>query len=212
MARFLICRYMNITRLSNEMSKEAALEKIPWIERRERILQHRQEADQWRMIGAGLLAAYSLALAGAKDLTIAYQSYGKPVLANNNDLHFNLSHSGEYTACAVSDARTGVDIERPRKTNAGVARRCFCAEDQKWVSEAPDPNLAFLRLWVRLESFLKLRGTGISEADSRFPLRGNGVPGFDITFSDYEVNGHLLCVCGTGDRHADFIELLPEEL
>lgn len=39
-----------------------------------------------------------------------YTGHGKPYLLNYPDVHFNISHSGEYVACAVADSPVGVDI------------------------------------------------------------------------------------------------------
>ena len=42
-----------------------------------------------------------LRLNGIFDYKLRYNEYGKPYL-ESGELFFNLSHSGEYTACAIS--------------------------------------------------------------------------------------------------------------
>ena len=56
------------------------------------------------------------------DYDIEYVANGKPVY-RNSDIHFNLSHAGNYVVCAVSDKAVGVDIERQRKNVIRVAKR-----------------------------------------------------------------------------------------
>lgn len=44
-------------------------------------------------------------------LEIAIAQGGKPYLAKEPDIHFNLSHSGEWAVCAISSSPVGVDIQ-----------------------------------------------------------------------------------------------------
>ena len=52
------------------------------------------------------------------DLTkqnFTYTEHGKPYLSDYSDVHFNISHSGEYVVCSVSDKPVGVDIQKISK-------------------------------------------------------------------------------------------------
>ena len=98
------------------------------------------------------------------ELVMDYGEKGKPHL-REYPLFFNLSHSGEYVVCAVSDREIGVDIQKYSNTNVmQIANRFFSKEECR-VLEAceteEERQQSFLRLWVRKEAYGKLLGKGI---------------------------------------------------
>ena len=58
-------------------------------------------------------------------LEIAIAQGGKPYLAKEPDIHFNLSHSGEWAVCAISSSPVGVDIQHCDEGRRDVASRFF---------------------------------------------------------------------------------------
>lgn len=82
-------------------------------------------------------------------------------------IDFNLSHSGDWVACAVGrDCRVGVDIESPRRPHAyrALAAEYFSERECKRLAALPDQACreAFYELWTLKESYLKARKLGIS--------------------------------------------------
>ena len=111
---------------------------------------------------AGVTAELARILAGR---TVTRDHNGKPRVASidGRDLHFNVSHSGEWALIAVSDdSPVGVDIERPRvfRNPAGVARRLCSARELEHVRGGED-QAGLLRLWVRKEAVAKADGSGL---------------------------------------------------
>jgi 4'-phosphopantetheinyl transferase len=93
-------------------------------------------------------------------------AHGKPELAGD-ELHFNLSHSGDVGLVAVSRERAvGVDVERidPRRDVLALAERALGAEGAASVRAAPaaDRAAVFHRAWARREAVAKCAGTGLS--------------------------------------------------
>ncbi|MDY0745046.1 4'-phosphopantetheinyl transferase superfamily protein [Paucibacter sp. R3-3] len=87
-------------------------------------------------------------------------------------LFANLSHSGDWLACAVADTPVGVDIERadrPRGDLAGLAAMVHgptpCAE-LAGVAE-PQRLRRFYELWTLKEAALKRAGLGLDFARMR---------------------------------------------
>ncbi len=76
-------------------------------------------------------------------------------------LHFSLSHSGNYAACAVSDEKLGLDIESDLIYKPLVAKRFFNIAEQGIIENAEDKNKAFARIWTGKESFAKFLGLGL---------------------------------------------------
>jgi 4'-phosphopantetheinyl transferase len=95
----------------------------------------------------------------AIEISIGVQ--GKPQVTG---LEFNLSHSGELVAYAISNRAVGIDIERVRSIDlAGIIERFFApSEFAAWQKLPPaDQELAFFRTWTVKEAYLKALGTGL---------------------------------------------------
>jgi 4'-phosphopantetheinyl transferase len=103
-------------------------------------------------------------------VSFSYGPQGKPALDAGEQLHFNLSHSGELALLAFSrDAPVGVDVEVERGGGAdvlGVASRMLGAERARELEqlEPAARSREFLRSWTRHEAALKCRGSGIGAA------------------------------------------------
>jgi phosphopantetheinyl transferase len=96
---------------------------------------------------------------------VARDANGKPVVVDGGggELHFNVSHSGDWALIAISeDSPVGVDIERPRvfRNPAGLARRVCTARELEHVRGGED-QAELLRLWVRKEAVAKADGSGL---------------------------------------------------
>ena len=62
---------------------------------------------------------------GNKQLEFSSNSYGKPFLVSNPYINFNISHSGCYIACVLSDQPVGVDIEVIKPIDFKIAEKYF---------------------------------------------------------------------------------------
>lgn len=120
---------------------------------------------------------------------------GKPYLKDYPNVQFNLSHSGCWGACALSETPVGVDIELVRPLRQQVARRFFTLSEQNWLAKRPSDE--FFRLWTRKESFTKALGKGLTlQLDSFSVLEDilfwNGTAWY---FHEYPIEGGFLTVC-----------------
>ncbi len=142
-------------------------------ERRERADRFRFADDRARCLCADHLARNMLADAGGVApacVTFTYGPKGKPQA--NLPLHFNVSHSGEYVLCAVSDTPIGVDIEQIKHFRGGMVARFFTDAEAAYVwgntqvqnESVTDPEVCrrFYRVWTAKEAYTKMTGTGIS--------------------------------------------------
>lgn len=85
----------------------------------------------------------------------------KPYLADFPDIYFNLSHSGDFIACAVFDKEVGVDIQKISVYKEKTAKRICSEEELSRIKESLDKNLEFTKIWSQKEAYLKYLGTGI---------------------------------------------------
>jgi 4'-phosphopantetheinyl transferase len=116
-----------------------------------------------------------------EELRFAYNDYGKPSLAGEDSLRFNISHSHEVALVAVArDAELGVDVEYIRADFASedIARRFFSRLEVETFNSLPKDEqvAAFFRCWARKEAYIKAIGKGLSQ-----PLDG-----FDVTLAPHE--------------------------
>ncbi len=100
-------------------------------------------------------------------LEFARREQGKPYLTNAPfPIYFNLSHSGNFAALAVSSVgEIGIDIEKIRTRNfLAIAERYFHADELKQLLATPEAERAqlFFKLWTLKEAFFKATGGGIS--------------------------------------------------
>jgi len=105
----------------------------------------------------------------------AYTMYGKPYLSNYSNVHFNISHSGEYVICAVSNKPVGVDIQKIGQYNYDVAKRVCNETELKQIEDSLDKASEFTKLWTQKEAVLKMYGTGIASGDIKNCLDNHNV-------------------------------------
>jgi 4'-phosphopantetheinyl transferase len=103
------------------------------------------------------------------ELEFSVGEHGKPGLVGS-PWHYNISHSGEWVVCAVSELQpVGVDVERVREANLRVAQRFHPRELERIMQTPPaERDRVFFKIWTAKESFLKAVGIGISLALNSF--------------------------------------------
>ena len=103
-------------------------------------------------------------------LRFSTSAHGKPSLADDQELAFNVSHSGGSAIIAIDTARRhrsiGVDLELRREVRdaLSLAQTCFDGEELDALA-ACDASLrddVFLQGWTRKEACLKADGAGFS--------------------------------------------------
>ena len=188
------------------------MEKISY-DRREKILGIKNSEARLRSLTAGVLLQYALCeqigvpYEATEPFSISYGKKGKPYPESYSEIHFNLSHSGDYVCCAVGDEPVGADIQKKMGFRERLAERFFTRSEKEELSkcgEAEKKDL-FFRMWSIKESYLKLTGEGLS----------GGLSGFEILWQEKEIwreskrvacfeetdrlEGYSFCVC-TGKK------------
>lgn len=135
-------------------------------EKQQRILRQRikQNADTV-LVGAALashLLFETFRIPFSKQ-HIAYGPYGKPYLRDYPDVHFNISHSGIYVACAVADHPVGIDIQMISEYRPNVADRVCSKVELATIAASENPAAEFTKLWTRKEAYAKWTGEGIGK-------------------------------------------------
>lgn len=117
----------------------------------------------YRSILKLLLGAYTKS--DAKKIYLDYDFNKKPYLASHPWLHFNISHSEDYAAIAVSRKMIGLDIEYLSKDFkfTDLLPDIFDDHEREIIQNTDDKQNAFYTLWTRKEAFVKALGKGIDE-------------------------------------------------
>ena len=123
------------------------------------------QKDKNLCVGVELLLNHLLNKMGIDDPIFDTDGYGKPYLKNYSDVYFNLSHSENYVACAVSDSPVGVDIEYVHDIDWDLARHCYHDCEYEYILNNSNSKKAFYEMWVLKESYMKMTGLGF-----RLPL------------------------------------------
>lgn len=112
----------------------------------------------------------------SEDYRIDRGEKGKPFIVGVENVFFNISHSGDYVVCAVSDREIGIDIEKRAKARMEVAGRFFHGEEvaQLKMLEEDKQDQLFFNYWSVKESFLKYIGTGLARPLNSFIVSFSG--------------------------------------
>lgn len=141
----------------------------------------------WKLLERVIKDVFSLTL--EKEF-ISVDSYGKPFIENRNNIHFNLSHSGEIVCCIVDAFPVGIDVEAVSPIDLDTTN-FFHSKERFDLSTLPTNEQIkyFYKLWVLKESYIKAEGKGLS-----IPLN---------TFS-FEINNDLIHFEGNNNHKWDF--------
>lgn len=117
----------------------------------------------YRSILKLLLAAYTKS--SIKNIHLDYDFNKKPYLASHPWLHFNISHSEEFAAIAISRKKVGLDIEYMSKdfNFTSLLPDVYNDDETLIIQNAIDKKNTFYTLWTRKEAFVKALGKGIDE-------------------------------------------------
>lgn len=162
-------------------------------ERRNTLSRPMPAEDRLHGIAAGLLLRRVLGV--REDAQLRRGEFGKPEPVSG-EVHFNLSHGGNYAVLAVHSAPLGVDIEAVAETMPSVLpRRALREEELRWLEQDPTPR-RFAWLWTRVESALKADGRGLALNQRDFSVLEDGKPWFFQTVCH---DTHVIS-CAAGER------------
>jgi len=94
---------------------------------------------------------------------VQYTCFGRPYI--NAGIDFNLSHSGDYIVCVVSDeCRVGIDIERMQQLDITCYKQQFNNDEWTQVAAAckQGRNDLFYNYWTLKEASVKADGRAMS--------------------------------------------------
>ena len=184
--------------LPDEAAVRRACAALPeW--RRNKAEEFRFEADRRRSVAVWLLLRQMLAERGldADSLQVFENAYGKPAFDPAVGLHFSLSHAEGRVMAAVSDVEVGCDVERIVPVDGGMLKTALSEAERTHLAALSGSarDRAFIRLWVRKESYVKAIGRGMNIDLSTFSAL-NLSPSSGWAWQDFDFgDGYCGCVC-----------------
>lgn len=124
---------------------------------------------------------------------------GKPYFPRRPELHFSVSHSGEYWLAAFQGQPLGLDIQlHEERDYLAIAKRWFHPDEYAAVKQY-GPH-CFFDIWSAKESLVKCSGAGLTSSFSAFSVVEGGAiaphnGGLQLKPMNLIV-GYSICLCG----------------
>lgn len=156
----------------------------------------------------------------AQKLDIRIGPYGKPYIFNSSGIEFNVSHSGEYVACIVSDKPCGIDIEKIDRWDLSMAKRFFTENEYRYIVNGTDEQkvVRFYEIWTAKEAYAKFIGRGLGigldsfeviSRNGKFVIEIEGEMGYRVNVKDIGNQYKLSFICMENDKEqCEFSEIV----
>lgn len=140
-----------------------------------RVRDRLNNTSKLQTVAGELLARYSIGQYlgnPGQEISLVFGKKGKPHIGNLQDVHYNISHSGNYVVCAVASSEIGIDVERIRKVNLRIAERFFSSSEIHDLMALGEEERMhyFITLWTIKESYLKAIGRGLTQHLNSFTI------------------------------------------
>jgi 4'-phosphopantetheinyl transferase len=131
--------------------------------------QYHQKKDYIRSLLSSALLYYALNKHGIdkKDIIIQKSPMGKPFLKNLKNIDFNITHSGNWVACAIDINNIGIDIEYIKDINLTDFKEILSTKEINYIDEKLEN---FYQIWTLKESYIKALGVGVYQSLSSFTI------------------------------------------
>ncbi len=140
-------------------------------------------------------------------LVFSKEEFGKPYLAGFPGFHYNISHTGNAVAVGIHEKPIGVDIEKIKPFDIGIAKRFFCKKEQEYIlSRSEKQAELFYEVWTKKEAFVKWIGKGLAMPFTDFDVTDAKT---DKMLYTTKINNYIISVCFEGG--ADGIETIKTE-
>ena len=174
---------------------EAAIASLPaW--RREKALRFKHQQGRIECAFSYLLLCQALreTYGITEQPSFLIGEHGKPELSLNSKLstlNFNISHCKSALAVALSATPIGIDVESVGRYSESLARHVLNDSEFAEVSQSPNPQIPFTRLWTQKEAVVKLTGRGIDDDLPNLLLKYNNV---SLHTEEHLAQGYILSV------------------
>lgn len=138
-------------------------------------------------------------------LKFSQNEFGKPYLVNQR-MHFNISHSKNIVAVAISDTNIGIDIEstKIRAFELDIAKKYFCPNEYDAIISKQH---SFTSIWTKKESYIKFMGKGLKIPLNSFDVFDKST---DFSFTNIYVHDDFVCNICSSQINIDSFYLIKD--
>lgn len=112
---------------------------------------------------------------------LQYTSYSRPYI--NKKIDFNISHSGNYVTCALSNVcKVGIDIEQVNRIAIEDFKCYMLPGEWNKIANSKNKYHDFYDYWTQKESIVKAEGRGLAIPLEEIVVRGNEARLADTTW------------------------------
>ncbi|NJL59723.1 MAG: 4'-phosphopantetheinyl transferase superfamily protein [Desulfobacteraceae bacterium] len=120
---------------------------------------------------------------------LSYTAFGRPYI-NNSNLDFNISHSGQYVVCAITEhGKIGIDIEQIKPIDLSGFEKYMTLTEWEEIRQSEMPYHAFYSYWTKKESVLKACGYGLSVPLNKIVIDNLRAFFYSVEIQDYDGSG-----------------------
>ncbi|MDC7734552.1 MULTISPECIES: 4'-phosphopantetheinyl transferase family protein [Bacillus] len=181
-------------------------------EKQEKIKRYRFDIDKKLSLYAELLTRTIICRnmdIENKDIVFDITYYGKPMLRSVSKFEFNISHTRNAIAVAISDYPIGVDIELIKNAELNIAERFFNNNEISYITENTSyQDKRFYEIWTKKEAYIKCIGKGLSMNLNSFNSLDHKIPSYFYNVNRAE---YVISVCN-GMREIELIELSERDI
>lgn len=200
--------------------------KLVDVDYQRKILRYRFWQDRQRSLFGHLLARYTIMQSYSLKndaIAIAENVYGKPYVVGHEEIHYNVSHSGNWVVCAVNTSAIGIDVQEMKEIKLTIAERFFSEEENAYLASLTreEQKQEFCTIWSLKEAYVKAIGMGlfqplnefsIIKKAENFQLKVKEAMEYNFFFRQYDVGEkYRLSVCTKENNFCDKAEELSLE-
>ncbi len=138
-------------------------------------------------------------------------AYGKPFVVNFPNFHYNLSHTRNAIAVAISCNEIGIDIEKINNNHKEIAARFFTEDEYQYIyCTKAYQDRRFYEIWTMKEAYIKCIGKGLSMQLNSFTVLNSNS---DLKCSSSFKDDYVVSFCEKKNDHSNFvIEITEKEI
>ncbi|MFF2481857.1 4'-phosphopantetheinyl transferase family protein [Paenibacillus sp. NPDC058071] len=165
------------------------IDRLP-LERQQKVRRYKRLIDQKLSIISYLILQHGLRREYGIDEQVhfGYKDNHKPYLLDYPHIHFNISHCECCVAVAISCSEIGIDVQNMMDYDDKLASYVCSKQEMEQLTIADDPGILFIKYWTLKESYLKMKGTGVTDHMSNYDFSEASTPGFE----QFNLRFHIL--------------------
>ena len=140
---------------------------------------------------------------GIRVSNFSESSRGKPYIAGNDLVKFNISHTRNVVSVAISEQNIGIDVETNLDTTdkqiIQLIDFCFSEKEKRYINFGKfGYNQRFFEVWTRREAYFKCLGCGLSIINNKKDISE------DFYFKGRRYKNYVVSVCSDCEMNVEF--------